>query len=103
MKATRLEMTDAIHDYFKSKMDMIDKYLGDIQVINCDVEIEKSVGSHHKGDIFRAEINIEVPKKMLRVEKTEADLYKAIDKAKDHMVGVIKEYKEKLIDKKRGK
>jgi len=103
IKATRLELTPAIRDYFQLKMDMIEKYLGDIKAINCDVEIEKTVGGQHKGDIFRAEVNIEVPNKLLRVEKTESDLYKAIDKVKDHLELVIKKYKEKSIDKKRGK
>ena len=101
IKATKLELTDAIRDYFQTKMDMVEKYLGDIQVINCDVEIEKAVGGQHKGEIFRAEVNLEVPHKLLRVEKTEDDLYKAIDKVKDHLVEVIKEHKERMADKNR--
>lgn len=101
IKATKLELTDAIRDYFQNKMDMLDKYLGDIQVINCDVEIEKAVGGQHKGEIFRAEVNLEIPHKLLRVEKTETDLYKAIDKVKDHLVEVVKEHKEKMADKNR--
>ena len=95
LKATKLELTEAIADYFQEKMDMLDKYLGGIQVLNCDCEIEKAIGSQHKGEIFRAEANIEVPGEILRVEKTEADLYKAIDKVKDHLELVIKKYKEK--------
>lgn len=100
IKSTRLELTDAIRDYFQTKMDMVEKYLGDIKAINCDVEIEKAVGGQHKGDIFRAEVNLEVPQKLLRVEKTETDLYKAIDKVKDHLEVVIKKYKEKLKGKR---
>ncbi len=85
-------------------MDMLEKYLGDhIPVINCDVEVEKAVGGQHKGEIFRAEVNLEVPREILRVEKTEKDLYKAIDKVKDHLELMITKYKEKKIDKKRGK
>lgn len=103
IKATRLELTPAIRDYFQTKMDMIEKYLGDIKIIHCDVEIEKTVGGQNKGDIFRAEVNLEVPQKLLRVERTEDDLYKAIDKVKDHLELVIKKYKDKLIDQKRGK
>lgn len=104
LKATKLEMTDAIRDYFQNKMDMLDKYLGSkVKVIHCDAEIEKTVGNQHKGEIFRAEVNLEVPHEILRVEKTEPDLYKAIDKVKDHLELVIKKYKEKLIDKKRGR
>ena len=103
IKATNLELTAAIHNYFQSKMDMVEKYLGNISVINCDVEIEKSIGSQRKGEIYRAEVNLQVPRELLRVEKTEADLYKAIDKVKDHLELVIKKYKEKLEDKRRGK
>jgi putative sigma-54 modulation protein len=103
LKSTKLEMTLAIRSYFQEKMDMIEKYLGDIKVINCDAEIEKAVGGQYKGEIFRAEVNLQVPRQMLRVEKTEKDLYKAIDKVKDHLELVIKKYKEKLRDKKRGK
>jgi putative sigma-54 modulation protein len=100
IKATRLELTDAIRAYCQTKMDMLEKYFGDIQVLNCDVEVERILGDQHKGDIFRAEVNIEVPKEILRVEKSEKDLYKAIDKVKDHMAEMIKKYKEKLIEKR---
>jgi len=103
IKATNLELTEAIRNYFQTKMDMIEKYLGDVAVVNCDVEIEKAIGGQHKGEIFRAEVNLQVPHELLRVEKTEADLYKAIDKVKDHLELVIKKYKEKLRDKRRGK
>lgn len=95
LKASKLELTTPISAYCQTKMDMLDKYLGDIPVINCDMEIAKTVGGQNKGDIFRAEVNLEVPRKLLRVEKTAADLYKAIDKVKDHLEIVIKKYKEK--------
>lgn len=100
IKATRLEITDAIREYCQEKMDMLDKYLGDIQVLNCDVEVERTLGDQHKGDIFRAEVNLEVPKEILRIEKSEKDLYKAIDKVKDHLAEMIKKYKEKIMEKK---
>jgi len=101
IKATKLELTEAIAAYCQKKMDMVEKYLGNIEVLNCDVEISKVVGGQHKGEIFRAEVNLEVPRQILRVEKTEKDLYKAIDKVKDHLELVIKKYKEKARDKKR--
>lgn len=100
IKATRLELTDAIREYCQTKMDMLEKYLGEIQVLNCDVEVERTLGDQHKGDIFRAEVNLEVPKEILRIEKSEKDLYKAIDKVKDHLAEMIKKYKEKLMEKK---
>jgi putative sigma-54 modulation protein len=101
IKATKMKLTPAIRDYVQKKMDMLEKYLGAIKVLHCEVEIGMAVGSHHSGEIFRAEVNLEVPGELLRVEKEEADLYKAIDKVKDHMSRSIKKYKEKKMDKKR--
>lgn len=103
LKATRFEITDSIRDYVQEKMDVLDKYLGSTKVINCDVEVEKIVGGQSKGDIFRAEVNLEVPHELLRVEKTASDLYKAVDKVKDHLDEMIVKYREKARDKRRGK
>jgi putative sigma-54 modulation protein len=95
IKSTKIEATPAIKAYIQEKMDMLEKYLGSIQTLNCDVEIEKTIADQHKGEIFRAEVNLEVPGELLRVEKTEDDLYKAIDKVKDHMELMITKYKDK--------
>jgi putative sigma-54 modulation protein len=103
IKSTKLTLTPAIRAYLQNKLDIIEKHLGGLKVINCDVEIEKTVGGQRKGEIFRAEVNLEVPHQLLRVEKTEKDLYKAIDKVKDHLELVIKKHKEKMIDQRRGK
>jgi len=101
IKATKMELTPAIRDYVQEKLDMLEKYLGDIQVLHCDVEVGVAVGGQQSGKICRAEVNLEVPGEMLRVTKTEADLYKAIDKVKDHLMRSIKRYKEKRIDRRR--
>jgi putative sigma-54 modulation protein len=104
IKASNLELTSALKTYVEEKMNMLEKYMGNIvKAINFDFEIEKSVGGQNKGEIFRAEANLQVPGNMLRVEKTERDMYKAIDKVKDHMELVIKKHKEKIEDKRRRK
>ncbi len=101
IKATNIKLSPNIKEYINEKMNMLDKYLGNIQVLNCDVEISMASSSRKDGKIYRAEVNLSVPRDLLRVEKKEKDLYKAIDKVKDHLQRSIKRYKEKLIDKKR--
>jgi putative sigma-54 modulation protein len=96
IKATKIELTDAIRDYVQKKVDMLEKYIGDMPVINCHFEVGLAVGGQQSGEIYRAEINLDLNGKLLRVEKTEKDLYKAIDKVKDHMEQEIIKYKEKL-------
>lgn len=95
LKSTRIKLTPEIKEYVQIKMDMLDKYLGRTQIINADFEVELTTGHHEKGEIYRAEANIEVKGGLLRVERTEKDIFKAIDKVKDHMALVIKKYKEK--------
>jgi putative sigma-54 modulation protein len=101
LKATKIKLTPAIKSYVQEKMDMLDKYLGGVNVLNCDVEIGIVVGGQNSGEIYRAEVNLIVPGELLRVEKTEKDLFKAVDKVKDHLRQSIKKYKEKKLDKKR--
>ena len=101
IKATNIELTPEIKNYIQEKMDMLSKYLGSVQVINFNFEVELTTKHHNKGEIYRAEANIMVQGNLLRVEKTEKELFKAIDKVKDHLVRSITRYKEKRIDRDR--
>ena len=101
IKATNIDLTYNIKSYIQKKMDMLEKYLGKIDIIKAQFEIEMTTRHHNKGKIFRAEANMSLPGELLRVEKTEKDVFKAIDKVKDHMRLVIKKYKEKKIAKTR--
>jgi len=101
IKAKKIKLTEDLKSYIQEKMDMLEKFLGDLPVINCDVEVGMAVGGQHSGKIYRAEVNLEVPGNVLRVEKSEKDILKAIDKVKDHLIRSIKKHKGKMIDRKR--
>lgn len=101
LKATNLELTPAIRAYVEKKLEAAEKYLGQQKVVNCDVEVELITHHHHKGEIFRAEINLQLPHDLLRVERTADDLYKAVDELKDHLAELIKRHKEKRLAKRR--
>ncbi len=101
IKASKIELSPNIKEYIQEKMDMLEKYLGSVTATNCDVEIAREQAGQHSGKVFRAELNLSVPGELLRVEKTEKDIYKAIDKVKDHMARSIRRYKLKKQDKKR--
>jgi len=96
-----IELTPEIKAYTKEKVSMLEKYYQNIQ--NVDVELSRILSGQHKGEVFRAEWNVAVPGKLLRVEKTEESLYKAIDKVKDHLVSELVKYKEIIIEKQQGK
>ena len=90
-----MELTEAIKDYVNEKVGSLEKYFDGILEARVDVGI---ISHHHqKGDIFRAEVNLEVPQKhVLRAEAEREDLYAAINEAKDDLQLQLKKFKEKL-------
>lgn len=98
IKGTKLELTQPIKDYVNEKIGSLEKFFG--KIIEARVEVEMTTRHHQKGDIYRAEVNLRIPGKIIRVEKTEKNLYKAIDKVKDHLIEQLSEYKERQRDKR---
>jgi len=94
IKATKMELTPAIEATVTEKIEGLKKYFDNI--IEADVEVGITTSHHHKGDIFRAEINLTVPKTVLRAEAETDDLYKAINEAKDKLKNELVKYKERL-------
>ncbi|MFH1192546.1 MAG: ribosome-associated translation inhibitor RaiA [bacterium] len=98
IQGTHLELTEEIKNYIYEKFNKLDRYFDNILEIR--VEVERALPGHHnKGKVYRAEANVHVPKKILRVEKTAEDLFKAIDKTEKHMREIIKEHKGKIMEK----
>jgi len=90
-----MDMTDAIRDYVESKIIKLDnklKRFGD--VVAVDIEVGKTSHHHNKGDVFRCEIHVALPGKMVHVDDTQDDLYKAIVGARDKADRVIVDFKE---------
>lgn len=94
VKGTGIELTDAIKQYAEEKFGDLTKFFDNIQSV--DIDIGMRTHHHQKGKVFYAEVNIGVPGKELRVVKDSEDLYKAMDKVKDHLKSELKEFKEKL-------
>ncbi len=94
---TGIELTDAIREYVESKVEALAKFMDGVTKVEVDVGMRTH--HHHKGKVFYAEMNVHAPGGLVRVEKDAVDLYKAIDKVKDH----LKVELESLKEKRRGK
>lgn len=97
IKTTNLELTPRIEEYIHQKIGGVDKLLDgmDREIIEARVEIGKITKAQQKGDIFRAEVNLSLPGRLLRIEAEEADLRTAIDKVKQGLQREIKKYRGK--------
>lgn len=83
VKATNMELTGAISDYLEKKLSVLDKYIKSETAGIARIEVGKTTKHHNKGDVFRAEINLEFSGSKFRAEAEADDLYKAIDIVKD--------------------
>ena len=54
-----------------------------------------------KGEIFACSATVQIPGDMLKVERTADDLYKAIDKVKDHLRETLSQRKDRLMTERK--
>lgn len=97
IKATDLELTPAIKSYLEAKILMINKFVdSSTGGVLADVELAKTTGQHHlQGEIFKAEINLQINGNFYRASSTQEDLYAAIDEMKDEIIRQITKDKNK--------
>jgi len=94
IKATQMELTPAIEAVVNKKIGGLTKYFN--QIIRAEVEVGLTTRHHQTGDIFYAEANLAVPKKVIRAEALTDDLYKSINQVKDKLKIELIKYKETL-------
>lgn len=97
IKATKLDITPAIKEYIELKIGSLDRFLERFEQkneIKAEIEIARTTQHHRHGDVFYAEINLHLPKKILRAEHSDWDIRVAIDKIKNKLQQEITKYKE---------
>lgn len=97
IKATNMELTDSIRDRIEKKFSHLEKFVGlkhDSKAI-AQVEVGKTTTSQHHGDIFRAEVNLNLNGKMIRAESIQSDLYVAIENVFGEVANIAKGNKDK--------
>lgn len=94
---TNFSLTPSIRKYLQEKLNGLDKFLSGGEGVFADVELAKTTRHHQKGDIFKAEVNLNVPGRLIRAVALEWDLHTAIDAVKDKLQKEIKVNKEKNI------
>jgi putative sigma-54 modulation protein len=89
VNSTNMDLTDAISDYLDKKISGLDKFVHSIDDAIARIEVGRTTNHHHKGEVFRAEINLEYSDHKFRAVAEADDLYKAIDMAKEEMANEI--------------
>ena len=104
IKATNIDLTSEIKEYLEKKIGSVEKFLNkkDIEINSVEAQVEIGLPSQHhqKGDIYYAEVNLQLPKKLIRVTAQKDDLKKAIVKVKNKLKREIKKYYHKPISQR---
>lgn len=95
IKATNIELTEALRAYTEDKVRMIEKLLPAEAAAIAEVEVGKETQHHKNGEVFRGEINLEYSGQHLYAVEHASDLYAAVDLVKDEMARLIKDRQEK--------
>ena len=95
IKATNIELTDAITFYVNKKIESIQKFVDNESDIIVYVEVGKTTNHHKQGDYFKAEFDVSINGEKFFTASEKSDLYKAIDDAKDQIINRIKNNKKR--------
>lgn len=94
IKTKNLELTEEIKDYLQEKIGGLEKFLENVGPFIVEVDIGRTTMHHKKGNIFRAEVQISVPGKLLRAVSETDNLKRSIVKVKNELQVQIKKYKD---------
>ena len=92
IKATNAKLTPEAHEIIEDKISSLSKYCD--YIIGADVEVGLTSFHHQKGDIYRAEVNLSVPKKILRASAETDDVTKSINKVRNILKNELIKYKD---------
>ena len=93
IKGTNLDLTPTLKQYAMRKILAVGKFSPDI--ILADIELERTTRHHHKGKVWRAEVNLHGLPRLIRAEAIATDIYAAIDEAQDELKRELKNIKDK--------
>ena len=93
IRGNKIDVTEAIEDYIKSKLSKVEKYFNDTAEVKAIIST--------KGKDQKVEVTIWSGKYNVRAEEVNQDLYAAIDLVLDKLERQLKKYKDKLLTTKR--
>jgi ribosomal subunit interface protein len=102
IKTKDLDLTDAIFDSVREKMNKLDALLERFgESVSVEVEVGKTTQHHAKGPFYRAEVHVRLPNKLIYADSENEDMYMAVREARDKAKRQIVDYKEELESKKK--
>ncbi|MEK7110308.1 MAG: ribosome-associated translation inhibitor RaiA [Patescibacteria group bacterium] len=96
IKATGLDITPSLHTFIEDKLGGLQKFIRRFDeegLPKLHLEIARTTRHHRHGEVFMAEANLRLPKKIIRATRDDIDVRAAIDKLKMKLRLEIDKYK----------
>ena len=97
-----LELTPRLKEIFEEKLEHLKKYKGKLKLLDVRVDISRDQ-HHRKGDVFRVEVNVDLPGKMLRVVEQGADAISTLDEVARKLERQARDAKERIVSSRKHK
>jgi putative sigma-54 modulation protein len=94
IKATNMELTDALSDHVNKRLSSLEKFVK-TGSISGYVEVGKTTNHHKQGDVYKAELDININGERFFAMSEQSDLYTAIDDAKEEIARKITHNKDR--------
>jgi putative sigma-54 modulation protein len=97
LKATGMDLTDAIRDYVENRVTNLEKLLSRVESdVLIEFEVAKTTNHHNNSEkLFRAECRVTFSGKDFYTEEKSSDLYSAIDAVKDKIFRDVKDSRDR--------
>ncbi len=91
-----LDLTGSLDTYIRSKLGALDKFVKryeELGELELRVIIERSTAHHHKGEVYRASVDLVLPQANLHAEETNEDARVAVDSVRSKLHAEIEKYR----------
>lgn len=100
--AKNIDLTEKIKEQFSKKLSSLKKYKGSIDVLRVRVDLSRDA-HHKKGDVFRVEVNVDMPGKVLRSVEESFDIVSGLDVVSDKLERQARDLKDKIVTNRKKK
>lgn len=102
IKATHIDVTDALSQYVDDRIKSLEKYISRFEEQGesiARIELARTTQHHRNGDVFNVEVNLHIDGEVIRASRDGEDMYATIDEVKDVLKLEIQKFKDLRVEK----
>lgn len=102
IKTSQIDLADPLTQYVEERIGGLEKYIGRFEEegeATARVELARTTQHHRHGDVFNAEVNLQLGGDIIRAARDGEDMYATIDAVKDILKLEIQKFKDLHVEK----